>query len=191
MSARATSLHWDSISRMRLLDRTKEVFSFRGISSMSSSAGCLSAFLRQRSTASSISLSLNGFRITSTAPRRAAAKTWFNARRSGTSEHDDGKRWVGRMNIRKQAEGILVPFIVGNVAVHQKQIRLGRFSQAPAEFASLGIQAHTEAVRKNPVNIVQNRRIGVEDCDLGLAWARSLHRPHNLACSPFSHLHTR
>ena len=75
------------------------------------------------------------------------------------------------MNIREQAEGILVRFIVGNVAVHQKQIRLGRFFQASAEFASLGIQAHAETVRKNPVNIVQNRRIGVKDCDLGLACA--------------------
>ena len=46
------------------------------------------------------------------------------------------------MNIREQAEGILVRLIVGNVAVHQKQIGLGRFFQAPAEFRGLGIQAH-------------------------------------------------
>src|ERR1039458_9948195 len=84
------------------------------------------------------------------------------------------------MNIREQAEGILVRFIVGNVAVHQKQIRLGRFSQAPAEFVGLGIQAHAEIFRKNPLNVVQNCRIGVKNCDLGLAWARNLHRPHIL-----------
>ncbi len=46
MSARATSTHCDSISRMRLLLLTKEVFSSRGISSNSASSVGLSKLLR-------------------------------------------------------------------------------------------------------------------------------------------------
>jgi hypothetical protein len=84
------------------------------------------------------------------------------------------------MNIREQAEGILVHFIVGNVAVHQKQIGLRGFLQAAAEFVGLGIQAYVEVLRKYPVNVVQNRRIGVKDRDLGLTRARNLSSSHIL-----------
>jgi hypothetical protein len=58
------------------------------------------------------------------------------------------------MKMREQGERILPRFIVAKVAVHQKQIRLRRFSQAPAEFLGLGIQAHAEAVRENPMNVI-------------------------------------
>ncbi len=92
------------------------------------------------------------------------------------------------MNIREQAEGILVRFIVGNAAVHQKQVGLGRFFQAPAELVGLGIEAHTETVRKNPMNVVQNCRIGVKNCNLRLGAVLSLHWPHNLRAHHFSNL---
>ena len=77
MSVRATSVHWCSISSMRLLERTKEVFSSRGVSWNSSKARSSAA--PKCPIADSMSLALNGLRIMSAAPMRVAWTTSFKS----------------------------------------------------------------------------------------------------------------
>jgi hypothetical protein len=81
------------------------------------------------------------------------------------------------MNACEQSKRILRSLGFREVAVHQKQVRLRRFSQAPAEFLGLGKQAHAETFRQNPMNIIQDAWIGVQDCDLRLAAVLCLYWP--------------
>ena len=104
-----------------------------------------------------------------------------------TGKQDDRKRRPGSAKLRQQAKCVLPGEVPANVPIHQQQARLGRLPQAPEQLRGLGKQAHAEALRKDPVKVIQDCRIWIQSCDLRLALALRLHwRSWRNPCKPVS-----
>ncbi len=89
--------------------------------------------------------------------------------------HDDRKRWLSGVGLCEQAEGVLIVFVFDSIPIHEEQVGGRRFGQTAVELGRIGKHAHLKAVREDAANVIQNRRIAVEDDDVRAAFTLRFH----------------